>query len=301
MVLQHFRDRRRHHERRAGHRRWHWLLGLATTFFLFAGSATFYAFFIEPNSLHVNKVDLPLAAWPSSAGSVKVAALTDIHVGSPYIDLKKLDDVVQKTNEAQPDVVVLLGDYMILGVLGGDFIGPEPIAQGLAKLKAPGGIYAVMGNHDWWVDGFRTIKAFQDAGIHVLEDQAVEIGLPGGRSFWLAGLADMWTRRPNVEKTLAAVPAGAPIMAITHNPDLFPQVPKRVALTFAGHTHGGQVYVPFIGRPVVPSRFRQRFAMGHIRQDGKDLFVSPGIGTSILPVRFLVPPEISVVTVHPAP
>jgi len=301
MLLQKFRDRRRHHERRSGHRRWHWLLGVAVTLFLFGGTITFYAFFIEPKTLHVRAVDVPLAAWPASAGRVRVAALADIHVGSPYIDLKKLDQIVEKTNAAEPDIVVLLGDYMILGVLGGNFIGPEPIAERLAHLKAPGGVYAVMGNHDWWVDGFRTIKAFQEAGIRVLEDEAVQVGLPGGRSFWLAGFADLWTRRPDIEKALAPVPANAPILGITHNPDIFPQLPERVALTFAGHTHGGQVYVPFIGRPVVPSRFRQKFAVGLIEQGGKDLFVSPGIGSSILPVRFLVPPEISLVTVQPAP
>jgi predicted MPP superfamily phosphohydrolase len=93
------------------------------------------------------------------------------------------------------------------------------------------------------------------------------------------------------------VPAEAPVVVITHNPDLFPGVPARVLLTLAGHTHGGQVDLPLLGRLIVPSRCGARYAIGHVREDGRDLFVTPGLGTSILPVRFRVPPEISLLTV----
>jgi predicted MPP superfamily phosphohydrolase len=90
------------------------------------------------------------------------------------------------------------------------------------------------------------------------------------------------------------------VLAFTHNPDVFPQVPHRVALTIAGHTHGGQVALPFVGRPVVPSKYGQRYAIGHVVEDARHLFVSPGIGTSVVPVRFQVPPEISVLTLRSA-
>ena len=94
---------------------------------------------------------------------------------------------------------------------------------------------------------------------------------------------------------LAAVPDEAPVLVFTHNPDLFPEIPERVSLTIAGHTHGGQVYLPGIGRPIVPSRYGERFAIGHVVERGRHLFVSSGLGTSILPVRFLVPPEVAAI------
>jgi uncharacterized protein len=86
------------------------------------------------------------------------------------------------------------------------------------------------------------------------------------------------------------------VILLTHNPDIFPGVPTRVALTLAGHTHGGQVRLPFVGRPIVPSQFKQRYAAGHLTEDGRQLFVATGVGTSILPVRFRVPPAVTVLT-----
>jgi predicted MPP superfamily phosphohydrolase len=110
-------------------------------------------------------------------------------------------------------------------------------------------------------------------------------------------VSDLYTRPADVGRALASVPEGAPVILLTHNPDVFVNVPARVLLTLAGHTHGGQVNLPLLGRLVVPSQFGERFAIGHVHEDGRDLFVTPGIGTSILPVRFGAPPEISVLTV----
>jgi hypothetical protein len=110
-------------------------------------------------------------------------------------------------------------------------------------------------------------------------------------------VSDVRTRPAAIARALAPVPEGAPVIVLTHNPDLFVRVPPRVLLTLAGHTHGGQVNLPVLGRLIVPSRFGERYAIGHVHEDGRDLFVSPGIGTSIVPVRFRVPPEISVLTV----
>jgi hypothetical protein len=118
----------------------------------------------------------------------------------------------------------------------------------------------------------------------------------GRRRFWIAGVADLWTRPVNIPRALSGVPAEEPVLLLTHNPDVFPDVPARVALTLAGHTHGGQVALPFVGRPILPSRYGQRYAYGLVVEEGRALFVSPGIGTSLLPVRFRVPPEISIVT-----
>ena len=180
-------------------------------------------------------------------------------------------------------------------MLLGRFVPPETTAARLAGLHAPHGVVAVLGNHDWWLDGPRVRGDLERAGIRVLENEATPID-EGTRRFWVAGLADRWTRPVSIPRALARVPANEPVLLLTHNPDVFPDVPLRVALTLAGHTHGGQVALPIVGRPVVPSRYGQRYAYGLVVEGGRALFVSPGIGTSILPVRFRVPPEISVVT-----
>jgi len=239
---------------------------------------------------------VPIARWPDDLGPLRIAALADLHTGAPHITLEKVRAIVASVNAAQPDLIVLLGDYVIHGVVGGRFVEIEPIAAALGDLRAPLGVFAVLGNHDWWYDGARTIRALETVGIRVLEDAATAVTVRG-RSLWLAGVGDVRTRHAAVARALAAVPDRAPLIVITHNPDLFARLPDRVLLTLAGHTHGGQVNLPVLGRLIVPSRFGERYAIGHVHEDGRDLFVSPGIGTSIVPVRFRVPPEISLLTV----
>jgi len=119
-------------------------------------------------------------------------------------------------------------------------------------------------------------------------------------AFWLAGVQDFASAHPNIDGTLSEVSDESPVIVITHSPDIFPRVPARVSLTLAGHTHGGQVYLAGLGRLIVPSRYGQRYASGHIRESGRDLYVTTGVGTSIIPVRFRVTPEIVVLNLTPA-
>lgn len=232
---------------------------------------------------------------------MKIALLTDLHVGAPHMGLKKLRRLVEHVNDEGPDIILMLGDFVIGGkdhkggVVGGTFTEPESIAEELKKLRAPQGVFAVLGNHDWWYDGERVASALKGAGIVVLENQAARIER-NGRSFWLVGIADLWTRHPDIAGALRHVESDDPVLLMTHNPDIFPDVPPRVSLTVAGHTHGGQVNFPLIGRPIVPSKFGQRYAMGHVVEQGRHLFVSGGVGTSIVPVRFRVPPEIVILS-----
>ena len=255
-----------------------------------------WAVLIEPGRVVAREARVPIERWPGDLDALQIAAIADVHAGAPHMTLDALGAIVATANAARPDLVVLLGDYVIHGIIGGRFIEPEPIAAVLGRLRAPLGVFAVTGNHDWWYDGARVTAALEAAGIRVLEDAAVPIPARG-RPVWLVGIGDLWTRPASIERALAAVPPHAPVIVITHNPDLFPHVPARVLLTLAGHTHGGQVDLPFLGRLIVPSRYGSRYAIGHVREDGRDLFVSPGLGTSILPVRFRVPPEISLLTV----
>jgi hypothetical protein len=264
-------------------------------------SLALWAFVIEPNRLVVHQVALPLPEWPTDRGPLRLAVISDLHVGSPYITLDKVQRLVEMINAEQPDVVLMAGDYVIQDVIGGHVIAPEVFAEKLKGLRAPGGVIAVLGNHDWWYNGQRVKSALEHVGIRVLENEAIAIE-HHGHSIWFAGLADYWTRKPNIEQALSHVPLDAPVIVLTHNPDVFPQMPARVNLTIAGHTHGGQVNFPIIGRPIVPSTFGQRYAIGHVQEGGRHLFVTPGIGTSNLPVRFRVPPEISLVTIStPSP
>lgn len=165
----------------------------------------------------------------------------------------------------------------------------------LKDFHAPLGVYSVLGNHDWWWDGRRVRRGLEANGIKVLDDEVVEVKARGG-SVWLAGLADLWTRPQHIEQTIAKTPQGAPVIALTHNPDIFPRLPQRVQLLLAGHTHGGQVRFPIIGTVIEPSEFGPRYVRGHVFENNHHLFVTTGIGTSIVPVRFGVTLEIVLLT-----
>jgi len=254
-----------------------------------------WSFWLEPASLRLREECIPIAA--PLRQPLRIAILTDLHVGSPYNGLHKLDEIVSRTNAAAPDLVLVLGDLVIQGVVGGTFVAPEEIARKLGSLKPRSGTFAVLGNHDAWLGASRVTSALTSHGIEVMEDRAVKVQTQAG-AIWLAGVSDFATGRHDVVAALAAVTGDpAPLLVMTHNPDIFPDVPARVNLTIAGHTHGGQVYVPMIGRPIIPSRYGQRFAAGQIIESGRLLYVATGTGTSIIPVRFGVPPTIDVLTV----
>jgi uncharacterized protein len=257
------------------------------------GVLALWGLWLEPGSLRNENYNLQISSWPNECNGIRIAVLADLHTGSPFNGISKLERIVAFTLAAKPDLVLLAGDYVIRGVVGGRFTPPEDVAKPLARLAAPMGVYAVLGNHDWWFDAHRVRTALESVGIPVLEDASTLVE-HGNCRFWLVGISDFLEGAHDLKKALADLPKSDPVIAFTHNPDIFPQIPSWIALTIAGHTHGGQVYIPLVGRPIVPSHYGQRFAVGHIVEEGRHLFVSSGLGTSILPVRFLVPPEISV-------
>lgn len=255
-----------------------------------------WAFLIEPNRLIVHPETIQIENWPQELAGLRMAVISDIHTGAPFVNDQKLKDIVDRTNALNPDLIVLLGDYMSPNSWHSHRVEPEVTAAALKSLKAPLGVYSVLGNHDWWYNGERVRRAFEQDGIRVLDDEVTEIKWHE-KSFWLVGLADLWTRPQHIEETIAKIPPGSTIIALTHNPDIFPRLPQTVPLLIAGHTHGGQVNLPFIGTPIVPSRFGRKYTAGHIFENGHHMFVTTGIGTSILPVRFRVPPEIVILTI----
>jgi len=261
-----------------------WLRRLAFALLLAAIFAAVWAFAVEPRRLVVHRETITVAGLPH----LRIALLSDLHAGARFIDAAKVRRVIDTINAESPDLVLLLGDYLNngRGARMSPPLPPETVAAELGRLQAP--TYAVLGNHDWWFDGTRIAAALRAHGITVLENSAVE-ARPG---LWLAGIADAMTRKPSPAAALAQIPPGAAVVALTHNPDVFADLPARIALTVAGHTHGGQVRLPWLGRLVVPSDHGERYAAGHIVENGRHLFVTTGVGTSIYPVRFGVPPEI---------
>ena len=251
-----------------------------------------YAFVIEPMRLVVRKTAITLPDWPVEFRDMRVTVFSDLHVGPPHITLARLRSIVKEANATQADLILMPGDF-VETPLRWQMAEPDEIAAELKRLRAKAGVFATLGNHDWWYDAARVRQAFEKEGIRVLDNQAVKIEHQG-KAFWLAGFADAWAGNPNIEGTLRQITDDAPVIAFTHNPEIFPSIPARVALTIAGHTHGGQVWLPFIGRPVISD---WPYPIGHIVEGGRHLFVTPGIGTSIFPVRLGVPPEISLLTI----
>ena len=253
-----------------------------------------YGFWLEPSSIALHRYDVAVA--DARLKGLKIAVISDLHGGAPYIDIAKIDRIVAMTNGAKPDLILLAGDYAGHVLVVSHPLPIATIAGHLKPLSAPLGVYAVIGNHDRKVEGARYVATtLQDAGIPVLENRHLVLHGPHG-DFDLVGLGDADTRASRPAVALEGVTGAA--LCFTHSPDIFPFLPKTCALTIAGHTHGGQVSLPLIGPLILPSHYWRRYAAGLIHEDGKTYFVSTGIGTSIIPVRLNVPPEISFLTLQ---
>lgn len=270
-----------------------------------------YAFVIEPGFfLRTQHWSFTPPNW-SPGLKLRLVMLADPHLVEPHMRLSRWQGIVEKANTLDGDLMLLMGDYV-----AGHFFrtGTVPVAQAAraaAKLKAPLGVFSVNGNHDWWDDltaqrrgGGPVLAeiAMADNGIPTLSNRAVRLA-KDGIPFWLSGTDSIvaikkgrgrFESRADLAGTLAQVTDDAPIIHLAHEPDLFTKVPERVSLTLSGHTHGGQVRL-FGYSPVTPSAFGNRFAYGHIVEGGRNLVVSGGLGCSIAPVRFGMPPEITVV------
>ena len=240
---------------------------------------------------------IQIAGWPSELNGLKVAVLSDIHVDDWFVNERKVRTIVERTNQLQPELIVILGDYMSGNGTVRRQVEPRVFAPILKELRAPLGVYSVLGNHDWWYDGEKVRQELEQNGIKVLDNETAQINARN-RSLWLVGLADLWERPQRINETIEKVPQGEPMIALAHNPDVFPRLPQHVPLLLAGHTHGGQVRFPFIGSVVHSSDLGDRYSRGHIFENNHHLFVTTGIGTSILPVRFGVTPEIVLLTLN---
>ncbi|TCH96121.1 metallophosphoesterase [Roseococcus sp. SYP-B2431] len=272
---------------------------------ILGASSGAYGFGYSPTSgPAVARYALTPAGWPPGL-RVRIAVLADLHAGAPLMTAERVAGIVDATNALTPDMVLLLGDYGPVSLLVRAPYRPAEIAPILGRLRAPLGRFCVSGNHDWWEDPEvmarrsrepEWLRQLRIAGIRPLQNAATR--LPQG--FWIAGIdsqiAYQWNRgADDLPGALAAITDDAPVILMAHEPDIFATMPDRVALTLCGHTHGGQVRI--LGySPRVPSRYGNRYAYGLVEEGRRRLIVSGGLGTSKIPVRFGVPPEIVEVT-----
>ncbi|MDI3470893.1 MAG: Ser/Thr protein phosphatase family protein [Pseudolabrys sp.] len=273
--------------------------GLAGAAALATASTGGYALAEASFDLTVTRYAPKPKQWPAGR-KLSIGVIADIHAGGPNVGLSRVAQVVDTCNALGCDIIVLLGDFVANHPFVTETVPYEAWADQLARLKAPLGVWAILGNHDWWHHLDRVRAALARARIPVMENHAVRLG-EGSSRFWLAGLGDQlayflghgrFRGADDLPGTLAMIRSDDPVVLLVHEPDIFVHVPDRVALTLAGHTHGAQIRVPLLWPHWVPSAYGARFAYGHVVETERHMIVSGGIGTSHVPLRLGVPPEI---------
>ncbi|PZW45935.1 hypothetical protein C8P66_110133 [Humitalea rosea] len=265
-----------------------------------------YGGWLEPQRrLSVARYRPDVPGWGGRA-PLRIVMLSDIHAGEPVMPAARVAAVVARANALRPDLILLLGDFAGHDRFVSALVPMATIAGLLGGLRAPLGVHAVLGNHDWWDDPQASpqyppacVEALAAAGVSVLRNGALRLR-DGADGFWLAGLDSQTafheTGADDLPRVLAALEDDAPAILMAHEPDIFARATPRFAMQLSGHTHGGQIRLAGWS-PRVPSAYGNRYAYGLVREEGRSLVVSGGLGCSTLPVRFGVPPEITLVEV----
>jgi len=291
---------------------------LGVTFGSLAGGAAscllgpLYATQIEPRWIEVTTVEIRVQELAGSLDGVTIAQLGDFHVGR-NVSRDQVRRAVQITRDLEPDLIILTGDFVT-----GSASYSAACAEELARLEAPYGVYAVLGNHDNWTDADKVSANVEAAGIVVLRDEvrAIEVG---ESRLWLLGIEDtghtagffggffgdfraIWDeKRQRLSEMLEGVPDDEPRLLLVHNPDFTEMLPEgRIDLALCGHTHGGQVRLPLLGAPVVPSFFGDKYAHGLVHGPSTLVYVNRGIGLIPPAVRFNCRPEVTLVCLRGA-
>jgi predicted MPP superfamily phosphohydrolase len=278
-----------------------------------AGLGTYASAFEAGRQLDLTSYRVSTPNWPADL-TLKIAVIADIHACEPWMPAERIGAIVDLANAQKPDLTVLLGDFAGRQHFVTGYVPPGAWAEQLARLEAPLGVYAILGNHDWWAaamptdppDNGQSVRAaLSDARIPVLENKAIAL-VQDGRPFWLVGLGDQLAHRmgrrhiggvDDLRGALRQVSDDSPTILLAHEPFVFSRAPERIALTLCGHTHGGQVRLPIVGAPFYPSMHGAKpYVYGLYSEGPRRLIVSGGLGTSHLPVRFMCPPEVVCVT-----
>jgi predicted MPP superfamily phosphohydrolase len=254
---------------------------------------------VEPNRPRLIRKEIALRRWPSRMDGFTIALLSDFHY-DPYFSVHPILSAVEVVNGLQPDLIALTGDFVSVPLVGNSAKGAadaEPCAQLLAKLRAPHGVWSVLGNHDVFSNADRVTNALHAAGIPILSNKSVAIEKDGAR-FWLGGVDDVLGGTADLPATLRGAPSEEAVVLMVHEPDYADYVAGYpVDLQLSGHTHGGQVRFPFM-RPLYLPALAKKYVWGLFKIRGLTLYTNAGIGTVELPVRWNCPPEITFITVR---
>lgn len=270
------------------------------------GLGTAYATELEPGWIEITRPRLSLPDWPTGLKGLTVAQLSDLHLGN--VDVEHVRHCVEMTNQLGADLIFLTGDF-----ISGPASRSRQCARELAALRARHGVFAVLGNHDIWGGASYVSGQLIHHGITVLRNQRQRLDLDG-EQLWLLGIEDTgytgysrgqpmafqrfrtrWQSRVDAMTLLLdGIPDSDPRLLLVHNPDFTEMLPPgRIDLALCGHTHGGQVVLPLIGAPVVPSYWGQKYASGLVQGNGLPVYVNRGVGLASLPIRLNCRPEIT--------
>lgn len=244
----------------------------------------------------VRTATVGVADWPAGQPAVKILLVSDTHVAGPDMPPARLFRIVADLNHLRPDLVLIAGDLVSEKRMATHVYHPHEIVEPLSRFKVPLGVVVVSGNHDHWFSPDALRGEMEKRGLRVLQNEAVKLG-----PFILGGVDDDFSGHDDVSATLAAMKRmgpGVPLL-VTHSPDIIPDIGRPMAAIFAGHTHCGQIRLPWIGAISYVSRYGDRFACGDLTDDGQRIFVGAGLGTSLLPLRYLTPPDVWLVTFGP--
>jgi len=270
---------------------------------LAAALLAIWGFVIEPRWVAAREIAVDVPGWRGPQG-LKVAVASDWHIAHEVrrvMTIARANALVDQINAAHPDVVLLPGDF--ISGRGEDGTTPEDVAAVLGRLKAPRGVYAVLGNHDWWTDGTRFNRALRAAGITVLLNEAVPLPdspLPDSprpasprpdSPVWVVGVGDRMSGHSEPERAARQLPRGAQALALMHDPASARELAPLPGLTVAAHTHGGQVWIPFMGSAVAPHGWPKDQTHGWVRVGGRPIYITSGLGVSIYPIRINMRPE----------
>lgn len=258
----------------------------------------FEALYWAPERFVISRHTVRLKNWHSEHNGLKLAVISDIHLKKNAADVKRLKTIVQAINAEEPDLILLLGDF--LGETDDwqmQNASAEQIAGILKELKAEHGVFAVLGNHDWWLNGEGIRDALTAIGIQVLENELLTV-LINKKPLNIIGLPDAGTRKNMVD--FSKLPSTEiPAIVMAHDPDSFndPALPYKHELTLCGHTHGGQIKLPLVGAVTAASDMLSPYTEGWYSQGTRKLFVTRGIGTSLIKIRYRCAPEVVILTV----